>query len=123
MKIRLPGNSPRLTTAAQAARMIEMARLRRADPHTALIVETLGISIADAQDQSIWNRLFILRSIDAAFAVMRKWKAEGSWLYDVNRWHNLDKLWKDELTALSERLWTLAPEEVAGTQAFLKEAA
>ena len=106
-----------------AARMIQMVRLRKTDPHAALLVDVLGIKIADAQDESISNRLRILRQLNAALLVMREWGRNGNWLYDVNRHLNIKAAWNAELTALSGRLWTMDDEQIVAAQAVLNQAA
>ena len=107
---------------SSVAHMIAIVRLRKADPHAALLVEVLGIKIEDAQDQSIEARLRILRQINAALLVTREWGRSKNWLYDVNRHLNIKKAWEVELTALGERLWTLDDRQIVEAQKALNEA-
>lgn len=121
MHITATGDVPCFTTAAEANHMIDMARLRLEKPSVALIVDTLGIPQSAAEDQSIVARLTILRRINAAMEQMQRWKDTGSYLYDVNRWHNLDALWDAELSTISSQLKNLTPEELGDVQAALNE--
>ncbi len=109
-------------TDGEMNRVAELEKLRRTDPHAALLAGTLAIKIEDALDQSIGNRLGILRKLNAALDVERERGKSRSWLYDVNRHVNIALLWEHELVTLSGRLWTLDDQQIGEVKAFLDEA-